>query len=211
MTNNEIELAHLKMENDRLRNECAKSYQEKEDGMSLNYTLSEQVKDLQEEVNSLKMRRNVDDFEELVKHSCTCDSCGATISGIRYKCGHCADFDLCGFCIGANHDDNHAFLKIRSPVHIDSNVVLLSPFRHYPSSLIHSGIYCDICGKSPICGIRYKCGNCRDFDVCGKCEVNISKLHDKSHIFIKLNRPVYPDIGFENTPLLPNFTLSINF
>lgn len=58
MTNNEIEITHLKAENSRLRDECVKSYQEKEDCMSLNYTLSEQIKDLQEEVNALKMRRN---------------------------------------------------------------------------------------------------------------------------------------------------------
>ncbi|CAB4468621.1 unnamed protein product [Rhizophagus irregularis] len=204
MTNNEIEITHLKAENSRLRDECVKSYQEKEDCMSLNYTLSEQIKDLQEEVNALKMRRNTG-FEELVKHPCTCDSCNTTITGIRYKCGHCADFDLCSLCIGTYHDYNHVFLKIRHPVHIDSRVVLLSPFRYYPGGSVHNSIYCDICGKSPIYGIRYKCGNCRDFDVCGKCEVNISKLHDESHIFIKLNRPVYPDVGFENTPLLPNF------
>jgi hypothetical protein len=61
MTSNEIELAHLKNENNRLRNECVKSYQEKEDGMSLNYSLSEQVKKLQEELEFLKNGRIVDD------------------------------------------------------------------------------------------------------------------------------------------------------
>jgi hypothetical protein len=60
MTNNEIESTHLKTENNRLRDECVKSYQDKEDCMSLNYTLSEQVKELQEEVNALRMRRNID-------------------------------------------------------------------------------------------------------------------------------------------------------
>ncbi|GBC09673.1 hypothetical protein RclHR1_09030005 [Rhizophagus clarus] len=206
MTNNEIELTHLRMENNRLKNECVKSYQDKEDCMSLNYTLSEQIKELQEEVNALKMRRNID-FE--VRHPCNCDSCNVPITGIRYKCGHCADFDLCSLCIGSHHDHNHVFLKIRYPVHIDSRIILLSPFNYHPTGLVHNRIYCDICGKNPIYGIRYKCGNCRDFDVCSKCEVNISKLHDETHIFLKLNRPVFSDVGFENIPLLPTFTPNI--
>jgi len=60
MTSNEIELAHLKRENNRLKNECMKSRQENDDVMGLNYTLSEQIKHLQEEVNSLKIGRVVD-------------------------------------------------------------------------------------------------------------------------------------------------------
>merc|ERR1711915_1039401 len=37
-------------------------------------------------------------------------------------------------------------------------------------SLIHHGITCDSCEKTPIEGYRYKCVVCDDFDLCGKCE-----------------------------------------
>jgi len=37
-------------------------------------------------------------------------------------------------------------------------------------SLIHHGITCDSCEKTPIEGYRYKCVVCDDFDLCGNCE-----------------------------------------
>jgi len=32
-------------------------------------------------------------------HSVPCDCCGRTISGVRYKCISCPDFDLCQICL----------------------------------------------------------------------------------------------------------------
>uniref|UniRef100_A0A0B7AMW8 ZZ-type domain-containing protein n=2 Tax=Arion vulgaris TaxID=1028688 RepID=A0A0B7AMW8_9EUPU len=51
----------------------------------------------------------------------------------------------------------------------------------------HQGVFCDGCNKE-ICGIRYKCGNCLDFDLCCFCE-NKPNLHDSSHVFLKLRYP----------------------
>merc|ERR1711963_507556 len=36
--------------------------------------------------------------------------------------------------------------------------------------LIHHGVTCDSCEKTPIDGYRYKCVVCDDFDLCGNCE-----------------------------------------
>lgn len=36
--------------------------------------------------------------------------------------------------------------------------------------VIHSRVICDLCGMSPITGIRFKCIECRDFDLCQQCE-----------------------------------------
>ncbi|CAI2183292.1 9761_t:CDS:2, partial [Funneliformis geosporum] len=219
MTNNEIELEHLKRESNRLRNETVNCHQEKDDVMSLNYTLSEQIKDLQEEVNYLKLGRVVNTeesmnqfglqcsaiFVELVHHNVRCNSCNEIIRGFRYKCGHCADFDLCAYCIGSEHNNNHVFLKIRNPIHIDSRITLLSPFRYRNQGFVHEEVGCDVCGQVPIHGIRYKCGKCSNFDICSKCEENISESHDQSHVFIRFNRPIRTEVRLVTIPLLPDF------
>ena len=50
-----------------------------------------------------------------VKHFATfCDECGAfPLTGVRYKCTTCVDFDCCSKCFGyLDHDSTHEFKKI---------------------------------------------------------------------------------------------------
>ena len=52
---------------------------------------------------------------------------------------------------------------------------------------VHQNVTCDLCGESPLTGIRYKCLNCPDFDLCMKCEPIHS--HEKTHVFAKIHIP----------------------
>ena len=54
--------------------------------------------------------------------------------------------------------------------------------------IIHKGIICDVCGTFPIIGIRYKCLICKNFDLCEKCEKNLSNYH--KHPLIKYIEPI---------------------
>jgi hypothetical protein len=51
---------------------------------------------------------------------------------------------------------------------------------------------CDNCHKN-ICGIRYKCSVCPDYDLCSACEeLNLDQLfHPQEHYFLKINTPLH--------------------
>jgi len=64
---------------------------------------------------------------------------------------------------------------------------------------VHLSVTCDGCGQSPIIGVRYKCANCGNFDLCSACEAK--GVHDKDHVFVKIPRPTSHH-WFR--PILPN-------
>lgn len=58
------------------------------------------------------------------------------------------------------------------------------------TSFTHLHVQCAGCGKSPISGVRYKCCNCMDYDLCEQCESTVQ--HFNTHVFLKVLRPL-PD------------------
>jgi hypothetical protein len=55
------------------------------------------------------------------------------------------------------------------------------------SSLVHAGVSCDGCKKSPIVGVRFKCIECFNFDLCAACEA--SGAHPADHPMLKIKLP----------------------
>ncbi|KAJ6436546.1 EF hand domain-containing protein [Purpureocillium lavendulum] len=55
---------------------------------------------------------------------------------------------------------------------------------------VHRGCKCNTCGMVPIRGVRYRCANCADYDLCETCEAQ--GVHTKTHIFYKIRVPVPP-------------------
>jgi hypothetical protein len=56
-----------------------------------------------------------------------------------------------------------------------------------PPSDAHLNVSCDGCGQHPICGFRYKCSVCSDYDLCSTCEAK--DLHQVDHPLIKMRSP----------------------
>ncbi|KAI6246752.1 hypothetical protein HI914_04759 [Erysiphe necator] len=56
------------------------------------------------------------------------------------------------------------------------------------NAYVHRGCACNCCGMVPIRGIRYRCANCADYDLCESCEAQ--NVHTKTHIFYKIRVPV---------------------
>lgn len=94
------------------------------------------------------------------------------------------------------------------------------------NACVHRGCACNACGTVPIRGIRYRCANCADFDLCETCEAQ--NLHNKTHIFYKIKvpapsfgprsmQPVWypgdPDQAMRNIPkaLIPRLTEETGF
>lgn len=57
---------------------------------------------------------------------------------------------------------------------------------------VHRGVKCNQCDIKPIRGIRWRCANCADYDLCSDCEAQ--SMHDKTHLFYKVKIPA-PFLG----------------
>ena len=62
---------------------------------------------------------------------------------------------------------------------------------------VHRGVTCNGCSTLPIRGIRYRCTNCADFDLCELCEAQ--QIHDRTHLFYKVRIPA-PFLGNPRQP-----------
>jgi hypothetical protein len=69
--------------------------------------------------------------------------------------------------------------------------------------VVHSAL-CNNCEQG-IVGLRYKCANCPDYDLCETCEAKhcVEPLHDVDHLFLKITRPIYS----YHRSMLPNYYL----
>ena len=67
---------------------------------------------------------------------------------------------------------------IHSIILEQSKIQQNSKMRKAPkNSYVHENYICDICEESPIKGIRYHCIECKNFDICEKCEATINHPH----------------------------------
>jgi len=132
-----------------------------------------------------------------ILHLASCDICLNPIVGVRHKCFQCPDYDLCQSCLplAHAHHKGHTFIPISYPGQVDVKIDQTPQY----------GVVCDGC-NSDIYGVRYKCGNCADYDLCGNCEALPKPIHDPTHIFLKIRKPIAPRLA-SATPLLPNMYL----
>ncbi|MBW0507422.1 hypothetical protein O181_047137 [Austropuccinia psidii MF-1] len=118
----------------------------------------------------------------LLNHHATCDLCQKLITGTRWKCLDCVDWDTCQQCLD-KVDALHPFHRL-VPIMDPSHLTYPPPAQH---NLPHPGVTCDGCDKS-ILGIRYKCLDlqCPDYNLCSHCESSPIPKHDPSHVFVKI-------------------------
>merc|ERR1711923_330582 len=60
----------------------------------------------------------------------------------------------------------------------DSLKVLLDSWRNYVEQVpLDHHAECDGCGQQPIVGLRFKCIQCADYDLCSKCFLQKHDIH----------------------------------
>ncbi|THH18617.1 hypothetical protein EW146_g2382 [Bondarzewia mesenterica] len=117
-----------------------------------------------------------------VRHNAICDLCDSNISGMRYKCLNCPDFDTCSTCfeIVPSQHPGHGFVRVKNPgdLVLRANEVRVTE-RHSAT--------CNACEKV-IHGVRYKCMHpaCSDFDLCATCEAHPIPVHPLTHPLLKI-------------------------
>lgn len=137
----------------------------------------------------------------LAVHAANCDACDKTIVGTRHKCTVCFDFDLCDVCYDAraqplNHKAEHEMLHLERPQRIVTHLVgagrgpVTRPVATSSTSTatpntLHNA-WCDVCSER-IRGVRHKCLDCPDFDLCDACVR--SDHFDGNHQFCRLVEP----------------------
>jgi len=162
-------------------------------------------------------------------HYSRCRVCDAApIRGTRYRCLQCVDYDLCSKCEASHsHDPMHALVKISkalplSPSLNDTKLAAkakeplcatslyaeclkdtsLETPKWPPVANVAHATMCDFCGEG-ISGVRYKCINCNQYNLCAGCEgsnasYSAMESHYKGHLFAKLYHPVPPPSGGQN-------------
>ncbi|KAK1636352.1 hypothetical protein BDP81DRAFT_450250 [Colletotrichum phormii] len=88
------------------------------------------------------------------------------------------------------NDPNSMQPQARAGHNIVSLLFRVSEDNARRNACVHRGCACNACGMVPIRGVRYRCANCADFDLCETCESQ--GVHIKTHIFYKIKVPAPP-------------------
>ncbi|XP_070558680.1 uncharacterized protein [Ptychodera flava] len=83
-------------------------------------------------------------------------------------------------------EEDHSGKDNQSLLNLLFNIAEVQGRRGY----VHRGISCNSCNASPLCGVRYRCANCVDYDICERCEPR--DCHNRNHLFIKIKIPIPP-------------------
>ena len=69
---------------------------------------------------------------------------------------------------------------------------------------LNINVICNNCLNSNFSGVRYICSECDNFNLCGYCKEKVQASHNKDHIFIRLNSPIFLEIQKFSSIFCPN-------
>ncbi|KAJ7751215.1 hypothetical protein DFH07DRAFT_745724 [Mycena maculata] len=147
-----------------------------------------------------------------------CTTCAKIFQGPWYACDKCSIV----VCLGCHENQSNTFCVAAMGSHIMKKEVSAAPLPPLPvpavtqvpeapappaPPVIHRGVICDMC-DNVIEGIRHKCLDCADYDLCTPCIASGSaERHNPFHEFLEIKEPgrvivhtVYSGDGERDTP-----------
>ncbi|KAK9459595.1 uncharacterized protein V1516DRAFT_628642 [Lipomyces oligophaga] len=101
-------------------------------------------------------------------------------------------------------DQNGQVYGISDSTNLDPMVGLFSELHQNIQNrmaTVHEGVMCDMCKRQPIYGVRYRCAQCDNVDLCQSCE----SLDKHRHVLYKIRIPmsIYNEPDFESRSFYP--------
>jgi len=138
-----------------------------------------------------------------------CSGCGDILHHIFHKCLDCDDYELCPTCValrtwGSNHlghSEAHTFIQLTEVTDVqvirtdDQTRISRERLRALQES-VHHDVDCNRC-RRPIKGIRLKCIQCGNLDLCHNCIYYQAEVDELSHtfvMFVEKNKLIYKPI-----------------
>ena len=87
------------------------------------------------------------------------------IIGVCFVCADCDRFSLCQNCFFTDKASDLDIIKVRGHQNKTHRIEMIVE----PRMEINKQLKCHGCQVIPIVGVRYKCNNCFEFDLCEGC------------------------------------------
>jgi hypothetical protein len=135
-----------------------------------------------------------------------CDYCDCDITGTRYKCMRCADFDLCETCLIGQVHPSCTFIPLPSQVTVIKAPPGGNPTpTHHAPPAYHPPISLKFVCDGPLCreaqreitGTIYECDKCADTHFCSNCKFLVNWKHSADHS-LDVGYSALPSLRFEN-------------
>jgi len=148
----------------------------------------------------------------------SCSKCKISLASrehfICYECG----IAFCWACGWKEKSHDHFMYYVSMPGVCDiksTRFLLIKTVKPAKCVAVHKNVECDCCGEKEFSGVRWKCANCPNFDVCGKCfdkihrnkdSACIEKVKGKDH---DAQKHVYIKIDYQDQFTYPEMIVSI--
>jgi serine/threonine protein kinase len=137
-----------------------------------------------------------------------CSYCKKRISGYIYLCLECFEHTLCNECYSRkncneSHSPGHKILRLDGPSNnkfgkqFEKHQFNLEHFEKEFENELHKEFKCKICNVEPIKGLRFKCSECFDFNLCSKCKDKTTQNHLISHSLITHGKTFSNEINLD--------------